>query len=118
MLPAGKPLTLTEKILYAHLDKASTDATVKYLKLRPDRVAMQDASAQTALLQFYLTNRRQSAVPVSIHCDHLIRAQVGESAADDLQTSQQDEQEVYKFLESAARKWQLDFWPAGSGIIH
>ncbi|KAI3645988.1 hypothetical protein MP228_008916 [Amoeboaphelidium protococcarum] len=140
----GRPkLTLTEKIILSHLD----DSTLKQIKqglqirrgesyvyLRPDRVAMQDASAQTALLQFYLINRAQSAVPVSIHCDHLIRAQSSlgdhdysvksQKASDpnvgykDLDKSLRDEQEVYEFLRSCARKWGLDFWKPGSGIIH
>lgn len=123
----GKPLTLAEKILYSHLvDPEETFALVngdlaqvrgqQYLKLNPDRVAMQDASAQTALLQFMTTGMSSTVVPASIHCDHLI---VGKEGADaDLPTSIATNKEVFDFLQSCGEKYGIQFWGPGSGIIH
>ena len=112
-------LTLAEKILYAHLVEPLEQAPIRgstYLKIRPDRVAMQDASAQTALLQFMLTRKETTSVPSSVHCDHLIRGHVG--AAKDLETSISTNQEVFDFLEQTSKKFGIDFWAPGSGIIH
>lgn len=120
-------LTLAEKILYSHLDNPEEsllsgthngnqirgNAT---LKLKPDRVAMQDASAQMALLQFMSCGLQSTALPTSIHCDHLI---VGEEGADvDLSVSVSGNREVFDFLESAAKRYGIEFWPPGAGIIH
>ena len=127
MLGSSRPLTLAEKILYSHLDNpeeallSNTDNGRNIrgnanLKLKPDRVAMQDASAQMALLQFMTCNLPSTAVPASIHCDHMI---VGERGADiDLPESIKGNQEVFDFLESAAKKYGIEFWPPGAGIIH
>ncbi|KAL1715441.1 aconitase family-domain-containing protein [Schizophyllum commune] len=118
----NRPLTLAEKILYAHLAdpaKAVESGIVRgqsYLQLNPQRVAMQDASAQMALLQFMSAGLDRCAVPTSIHCDHLIQANVGADA--DLERSIAANQEVFDFLESAAKKYGIAFWPPGSGIIH
>ncbi len=115
----GRALTLAEKILFSHLDRWPEGALVRgktHLPLRPDRVAMQDATAQMALLQFIVSARPTVAVPTSIHCDHLIQAQVG--AEKDLSNAINENQEVYEFLRSAAQKYGIDFWKAGSGIIH
>ncbi|KAJ7835290.1 aconitate hydratase [Mycena leptocephala] len=116
-------LTLAEKILYSHLSDPSKSlgdgAKIRghaYLQLRPERVAMQDASAQMALLQFMSAGLPQSAVPASIHCDHLIQAVDG--AKTDLERSIVSNKEVFDFLESAARKYGIEFWRPGSGIIH
>ncbi|KAJ7786043.1 aconitate hydratase [Mycena metata] len=115
-------LTLAEKILYSHLDapsKSLGDGKIRgqaYLQLKPERVAMQDASAQMALLQFMSAGLPQSAVPASIHCDHLIQAVDG--AKTDLERSILSNKEVFDFLESAARKYGIEFWRPGSGIIH
>ncbi|ORY47392.1 putative aconitate hydratase [Rhizoclosmatium globosum] len=118
-------LTLAEKILYGHLDLAGkTTADLAqpitrgetYLKLNPDRVAMQDASAQMAILQFMLCGRKTTAVPTSIHCDHLIQAHNG--AEQDLTASKIKEKEIFSFLESSAKKYGIAFWGPGSGIIH
>ena len=114
----AKPLTLSEKILYGHL-KNPTDLPVRgssWLKLVPDRVAMQDASAQTAILQFMLSQKPNTAVPASVHCDHLIQAHVG--AEKDLQKSISQNSEIYDFLESSSIKFGMDFWRPGAGIIH
>ena len=120
-------LTLAEKILYSHLDNvedsllSNTDNGRDIrgnasLKLKPDRVAMQDASAQMALLQFMSCDLPTTAVPTSIHCDHMI---VGQKGADvDLPESIKGNQEVFDFLESAAKKYGIEFWPPGAGIIH
>ncbi|KAL9083541.1 MAG: hypothetical protein Q9159_005733 [Coniocarpon cinnabarinum] len=122
-----QPLTLAEKILYAHLEHPEhslltgtnngRDVRGKAsLKLKPDRVAMQDASAQMALLQFMSCGLPSTAVPASIHCDHMI---VGERGADvDVPASIEGNKEVYDFLESAAQKYGIEFWPPGAGIIH
>jgi aconitate hydratase len=115
-----KPLTLTEKILFAHLyDPNDIKTYVRgqdYAGFRPDRVAMQDATAQMALLQFMISGKGQSAVPASVHCDHLIQAHTG--AADDLETAKTIHKEVYDFLQSACDKYGLIFWKPGAGIIH
>ncbi len=121
----NEPLTLAEKILYSHLcnpEESLTSSRVadirgqKYLKLNPDRVAMQDASAQMALLQFMTTGLSETAVPASIHCDHLIVGKDGETK--DLRNSIKTNQEVFDFLESCAKRYGIQFWGPGSGIIH
>ncbi|KAJ2597456.1 aconitate hydratase [Coemansia sp. RSA 1721] len=117
----NKPLTLAQKILYAHLHDVSsmTSAPVageSYLKLSPDRVAMQDASAQMAILQFMLSGMAQTAVPTSIHCDHLVEAYEGADA--DVARSWQTSSEIYEFLQAASQKYGIAFWRPGSGIIH
>merc|ERR1719265_2603859 len=115
-----KPLTLTEKILYSHLDNPLTAKKIKrgqdYLKLRPDRVAMQDATAQMAVLQFMSSGLPKTMVPSTIHCDHLIQAQV--EGKQDLKRAEEINKEVYDFLGSAAAKYGIGFWKPGSGIIH
>ena len=116
----GKHLTLTEKILYAHLSEG--DATqalargVDYVDFAPDRVAMQDATAQMALLQFMQAGRPQVAVPSTVHCDHLIQAKIG--ADTDLTTAKDVNKEVYDFLASVSDKYGIGFWKPGAGIIH
>ncbi|OIR16683.1 MAG: aconitate hydratase [Marine Group III euryarchaeote CG-Bathy1] len=115
----NRPLTLSEKILYSHLSSDLTEELFggkTYSDLSPDRVAMQDATAQMALLQFSLTGRESVAVPSTVHCDHLIRAHVGRN--EDLITANQENDEVYSFLKSASSKWDIGFWEPGSGIIH
>lgn len=127
VLGSDRALTLAEKILYAHLDNPE-DSLLSgtnngrdirgqaNLKLKPDRVAMQDASAQMALLQFMSCGLSSTAVPASIHCDHMI---VGERGADtDLPASIKGNSEVFDFLESAAKRYGIEFWPPGAGIIH
>jgi len=115
---AAGPLTVTEKILYGHLDEPTTQVTrgVTYLKLRPDRVAMQDATAQMAVLQFMSSGIPKVAVPSTIHCDHLIEAYKG--GPSDLARAKDVNKEVYEFLSSAASKFGIGFWKPGSGIIH
>ncbi len=116
----GKPLTLSEKILYAHLwDNPATRAFERgkdYVDFAPDRVAMQDATAQMALLQFMQAGRKKVAVPSSVHCDHLITAQVGSS--EDLSVAVNSNKEVYDFLASISNKYGIGFWKPGAGIIH
>ncbi len=115
----GRPLTLTEKILYSHLDKPATSAYERgkaYVDFRPDRVAMQDATAQMALLQFMTCGRDKVAVPSTVHCDHLIQAKV--EAGKDLQIAVDSNKEVYDFLSSVSNRYGLGFWKAGAGIIH
>ncbi|KAJ1884261.1 aconitate hydratase, partial [Kickxella alabastrina] len=117
----NKPLTLAQKILYAHLHDVGsmTSAPVAgetYLKLSPDRVAMQDASAQMAILQFMLSGMAQTAVPTSIHCDHLVEAYKGGDL--DVARSWQSSREIYEFLQAASQKYGIAFWRPGSGIIH
>ncbi|MBM3400924.1 MAG: aconitate hydratase, partial [Bacteroidetes bacterium] len=116
----GKPLTLTEKILYAHLwDGNATEAYkrgVTYVDFAPDRVAMQDATAQMALLQFMQAGRPTVAVPSTVHCDHLIQAKIG--ADEDLATANTQNKEVYDFLASVSNKYGIGFWKPGAGIIH
>ena len=116
----NRSLTLSEKILYAHLYNENDIKDFKraedYADFRPDRVAMQDATAQMALLQFMNAGKTSSAVPATIHCDHLIEACKG--AEEDLKNAINTNKEVYNFLESVAKKYGLGFWEAGSGIIH
>ncbi len=115
----GRPLTLAEKILYSHLWGELTREFKRgkdYVELAPDRVAMQDATAQMAMLQFMRSGRKKVAVPSTIHCDHLIQAQVG--AEDDLNRAKDENREVYDFLESVAQKYGAGFWKPGAGIIH
>merc|ERR1712180_505325 len=115
----NRPLTLSEKILYSHLDEPATQDIVRgesYLRLRPDRVAMQDATAQMAMLQFISSGLPKVAVPSTIHCDHLIEAQLG--GAKDLARANDVNGEVYKFLSTAGAKYGVGFWKPGSGIIH
>ena len=116
----GTPLTLAEKILYAHLyDPSSVRRYVRgedYVNFRPDRVAMQDATAQMALLQFMNAGRDRAAVPSSVHCDHLIQAKAG--AGEDLPAAEVTNREVYDFLRSVANRYGLGFWRPGAGIIH
>ena len=115
----GRGLTLAEKILVSHADNLETqvwDRGKAMLSLRPDRVAMQDATAQMAMLQFIQAGKKKAAVPSTIHCDHLIRAEMGSSK--DLLRACDENREVYNFLESAARKYGIGFWKPGAGIIH
>ena len=115
----GHPLTLAEKILYAHLwDKSSRayERGKDYVEFAPDRVAMQDATAQMALLQFMTCGRDKVAVPSTVHCDHLIQAKVG--AVEDLATAKDVNREVYDFLASISDKFGIGFWKPGAGIIH
>lgn len=116
----GKPLTLTEKILYAHLWEGQASQAyergVTYVDFAPDRVAMQDATAQMALLQFMQAGRPTVAVPSTVHCDHLIQAKVG--ADEDLATANNQNREVYDFLASVSNKYGIGFWKPGAGIIH
>src|SRR4030043_281474 len=115
-----KPLTFSEKVLYAHLYNRtgfrSYKRGVDYVDFRPDRVAMQDATAQMALLQFLMAGKDASAVPASVHCDHLIMAKTG--SADDLRFAKVNNKEVYDFLSSICDKYDIDFWKPGAGIIH
>lgn len=115
----NRPLTYAEKVLYTHLyDKATKEFTrgKNYVELAPDRVAMQDATAQMALLQFMSAGRKTTAVPSTVHCDHLIQAQVG--AVEDLNRAETENKEVYDFLESISQKYGVGFWKPGAGIIH
>ncbi|KAI1004932.1 putative aconitate hydratase [Podosphaera aphanis] len=127
VLGGSRKLTLAEKILYSHLQNPEESLLSNSnngldirgnanLKLKPDRVAMQDASAQMALLQFMTCNLSSTAVPASIHCDHLIVADKGVAA--DLPDSIDGNKEVFEFLESAAKRYGIEFWPPGAGIIH
>jgi len=116
----GRSLTLTEKILYAHLTQGEPSKAfergVSYVDFNPDRVAMQDATAQMALLQFMQAGRNQAAVPSTVHCDHLIQAEVGATA--DLNKAKDKNREVYDFLSSVSNKYGIGFWKPGAGIIH
>ncbi len=115
----NRPLTYAEKILYTHLwdnTKKELNKGKDYSELSPDRVAMQDATAQMALLQFMSAGKKTTAVPSTVHCDHLIQAQVG--AKDDLLRATQENKEVYDFLESISKKYGIGFWKPGAGIIH
>ncbi|PYM04161.1 MAG: aconitate hydratase, partial [Candidatus Rokuibacteriota bacterium] len=115
----GRPLTLAEKILVVHaidFDAQAWDRGRAQLRLRVDRVAMQDATGQMALLQFMQSGKKQVAVPSTVHCDHLIRAESG--ASDDMKRAVTENNEVYNFLRSASRKYGIGFWRPGSGIIH
>ena len=116
----GKPLTLSEKILYAHLwDGTPEKAFVRgadYVDFAPDRIACQDATAQMALLQFMQAGKPKVAVPTTVHCDHLIQAKDG--AATDLKSANNTSAEVFNFLESVSNKYGIGFWKPGAGIIH
>ncbi len=115
----GHPLTLAEKILYAHLYETPTRAYERgkdYVDFAPDRVAMQDATAQMALLQFMTCGRSRVAVPSTVHCDHLIQAKIG--AQEDLNAALSVNKEVYDFLASISNKYGIGFWKPGAGIIH
>jgi len=116
----NRPLTLSEKILYNHLDEYPDIAIrrrgIDYVSFRPDRVAMQDATAQMAILQFMLAGKESSSVPASVHCDHLIMARMG--ADEDLKSSGITNREVYDFLSSACNRYKIGFWKPGAGIIH
>ena len=116
----GRPMTLTEKILYAHLYEEGIQTIYRrgedYVNFRPDRVAMQDATAQMALLQFMNAGKSCSAVPATVHCDHLIQACKG--AGSDLPAACEANKEVYDFLRSVAEKYGIGFWKPGAGIIH
>ena len=116
----GRPLTLSEKILYSHLydktESGSYKRGIDYVDFTPDRVAMQDATAQMALLQFMMAGKEKTAVPASVHCDHLIMARSG--AAEDLKSAIYTNKEVYDFLSSVCNNYSIGFWKPGSGIIH
>jgi len=115
----GRPLTLAEKVMLGHLhdpEGADLRPGESYLQLRPDRVAMQDATAQMALLQFAQANIPRVAVPTTVHCDHLIRAHQG--AGPDMSVAADENAEVYSFLESASARYGIGFWKPGAGIIH
>lgn len=116
----GRPLTLTEKILYSHLHADTKlekfERGGSYVDFAPDRVAMQDATAQMALLQFMQAGRPKVAVPSTVHCDHLIQARDG--ASDDLSRAKNESEEVFDFLASVSNKYGIGFWKPGAGIIH
>jgi aconitate hydratase len=116
----GRPLTLTEKILYNHLHDGKAQKAFErgksYVDFAPDRVAMQDATAQMALLQFMSAGKKKVAVPSTVHCDHLIQAELG--ARKDLETANKVNKEVYDFLASVSNKYGIGFWKPGAGIIH
>ena len=116
----GRPLTLAEKILYSHLHEESPlknfNRGKDYVFFTPDRVAMQDATAQMALLQFMMAGKDKVAVPSTVHCDHLIQAKMG--ADEDLQNAMNTSNEVFNFLESVSDKYGCGFWKPGAGIIH
>ncbi len=115
----GRPLTLSDKILLGHLDDPENqelEPGESYLILRPDRLAMPDSSAQTAILQFMQAGRKRVAIPTTVHCDHLIQARV--DGVSDTNIAIIENSEIYDFLESAARKYGMGFWKPGGGIIH
>ena len=116
----NRPMTLAEKILYAHLydgqPQKAFERGKEYVNFAPDRVAMQDATAQMALLQFMMAGKDKVAVPSSVHCDHLIQAKVG--AETDLEYALENNREVYDFLETTSKKYGIGFWKPGAGIIH
>ncbi|MFN7906002.1 MAG: aconitase family protein, partial [Pseudobdellovibrionaceae bacterium] len=115
----ARPLTLAEKIIYGHLDDPQNQDLTRgssFLLLHPDRVAMQDATAQMALLQFMLAGKKEAAVPTTVHCDHLIRAQFGKEK--DMGIANKENDEVYNFLATACSKYNIGFWKPGAGIIH
>ena len=126
-LPAGidklrrltkRPLTFTEKILFTHLSGKLKDFQRgrDYVEFNPDRIAMQDATGQMALLQFMMADRDNVAVPTTVHCDHLIQAKLGSKA--DINSARKTNNEVYDFLASVSEKYGIGFWKPGSGIIH
>ncbi len=115
----NRSLTLAEKIIYGHLDDPQNQEIVRgssFLLLRPDRVAMQDATAQMAILQFMLAGKSEAAVPSTVHCDHLIQAYQGKEK--DMASSNMTNKEVFDFLASASSKYNIGFWKPGAGIIH
>jgi aconitate hydratase len=116
----NRPLTLSEKILYSHLFNSKKITTSKrgidYVDFAPDRVAMQDATAQMALLQFMMAGKDKSSVPATVHCDHLIMAKAG--ALEDMKSASVTNKEVYDFLSSVCNKYGIEFWKPGAGIIH
>jgi len=116
----GRPLTLAEKILYAHLYDENAlryfERGTDYVNFRPNRVAMQDATAQMALLQFMNAGKEKVAVPSTVHCDHLIQAYKG--AKEDIATATETNREVYDFLRDVSSKYGIGFWKPGAGIIH
>jgi len=116
----GRPVTLTEKILYSHLSgdfpEQPFEKGVSYVNFDPDRVAMQDATAQMALLQFMQAGKSVVSVPSTVHCDHLILAKTG--AVEDLKKAEETNKEVYSFLSSVSKKYGIGFWKPGAGIIH
>src|SRR5688500_11244216 len=115
----GRPLTFAEKVLFAHADDAETvgiDRGADYADYRPDRVAMQDATAQMALLQFMTADLPEVAVPTAVHCDHLIQAHLG--ADIDLKNAVDANSEVYEFIRTVSAKFGIGFWKPGSGIMH
>lgn len=116
---AKRPLTLTEKILYTHPSSPFKEIPVRgktYVDFAPDRVAMQDATAQMALLQFASSGKKEVSVPTTVHCDHLIQAETG--AKEDLQRAEHDSKEVFDFLRTISSKFGIGFWKPGAGIIH
>ncbi|MCP5405204.1 MAG: aconitate hydratase [Pseudomonadaceae bacterium] len=115
----NRPLTLAEKVLYGHLhdaQNAELERGISYTEFRPDRVILQDATAQMAILQFMQAQKDEAAVPVTVHCDHLIRAYEGARA--DLKVANSENEEVYQFLADASQRYGFGFWKAGAGIIH
>ena len=115
----GRPLTCAEKIFLGHLadaERAELEPGASYVETRPDRVAMQDATAQMAILQFISSGREETAVPSTVHCDHLIQAHQGVAA--DMKTAQVTNREVYEFLRTASARYGIGFWAPGAGIIH
>jgi aconitate hydratase len=116
----GKPLTFTEKVLYSHLYDSDSIKSLErgktYVGFAPDRIAMQDATAQMALLQFMSTDKKQVEVPTTVHCDHLIQAELG--AKQDLKVAKDANKEIYDFLSSVSNKYGIGFWKPGAGIIH
>jgi aconitate hydratase len=116
----GKPLTLSEKILYSHLWSGNATKVLlrgkDYVDFAPDRIACQDATAQMALLQFMQAGKNKVAVPTTVHCDHLIQAKEG--ASTDLKNANNISSEVFNFLESVSNKYGIGFWKPGAGIIH
>lgn len=115
----NRPLTYAEKILYSHLDDPhgqDIERGKSYLRMRPDRVACQDATAQMAILQFMSAGMPSVATPTTVHCDHLIEAQIG--GEKDLERANDINREVYDFLATATAKYNIGFWKPGSGIIH
>lgn len=116
----GRPLTLAEKILFSHLDSDNDLKSYKrgssFIMLRPDRVAMQDATAQMAILQFIQSGKKKVAVPSTVHCDHLILARKG--VGPDMDVANKENEEVFGFLKSASNKYGIGFWKPGAGIIH
>ena len=115
----NRPLTLTEKILAGHLveiENKQLDDDQNYVFLKPDRVALQDVTGQMVMLQFIQAGLKQTSIPTTIHCDHLIRAKIEGEV--DMKVSLNENSEIFKFLESAASKYGIGFWKPGAGIIH